>query len=275
VTRACTAVLSLLLVCLASSARADAPLRVAVVVNNVVNITTDEAARISAAIASALRQELSVVATGDAAIQAAAASAAPDLETCVVEPTCISAVRQATEVDALLFVSMARIGTITRLEARYVAPGLDRSVQVLDTEMQDLDAQWFRVRAASLVPDAKKRSPANPDPTLAPAPEPSAEHTGHWAITTPAVVAGTATLLTAGAATWLGISALACQSDPCSPSEADSANTKALVTDVLWGATLAGAAVTGYFLWRGTSAETDVAVVPTSDGARLVVGGRF
>jgi len=245
---------------------------VAVVVNNVVNLTTDDAARVTASIASALRQELAVVAVGDSAIQAAAASAATDLETCVVEPTCIEAVRRATEVDALLFVSMARIGTVTRLEARYVAPGLDRSVQVLDTELQDIDDQWFRVRASSLVPDAQKRAGAAPVGIVA---EQPASRQDRWAVTTPAIIAGSATLLTAGAATWLGISALNCQTDPCTSSEADSANTKALVTDILWGATVAGAAVTGYFLWRGRPVETDVAVVPTAGGAHLVVGGHF
>lgn len=283
-TRVCATVA--LCMVLPAVASAQGSIRVAVIANNAVNLTMDEATEVTLAISSALRQSLDATVVGDVATQAAATQAVASLEQCVIDPACVATLRGALEVDALLFVSLARVGPVTRVEVRYAAPKSNRTVQVLNLELNEAPSdQIFLKHARALVPDAQPRSTGElkvvtgPGGAFKPIPARATENEAPSRFTTPVMVVGGLTVATAIGATVLGISAISddCNDVACDEQGVDSVNNRALVTDVLWGATIVGAAVTGYLFWKAGKERpsSQVSVVPSAGGAHVVLGGRF
>jgi hypothetical protein len=268
-------------------------MRIAVVATNVVNYSAEDATRVTLAISAALRRVLDVTVHGDLVTQTTAAQAAIDMQRCTLDAECIGDMRRALKVDALLLVSLARIGDVSRVDIRYVSPQSSEAVQVFQDTMKTLTIDDFEHKARDLVPDARVRDkplpkePVEPlktrpdavkKPVVVSKPAPKKQARGSR-FTTPVLISGGVTVAALAGGITFGVLALGhseCEAEPgCAQSEADKADRQALISDVLLATAGVGAIVTAVLFTTAGDEQVRASVAPTRGGAAVVLGGRF
>jgi hypothetical protein len=277
---------ALFLATLASSAYADAPVKVAIIPGIAVNLDTARVDALSQDLAESLNAELEVQAIGGLEVrrQLPPEGIAPD---CVTTPACTADVARRTGATQLLFVVMVDSGASgsVQIDTTWVEPATGRTASrpAIDlTSPQEARAK-FSSAAHTLLPDApvrtKETAPTGGGLTVS-----HAAMTGgvprHFS-TTAKITAGVGTAglvvgVTFGLITRSKYNS--CDSNPvtCTDSKHSTIRNYALLADSGFVIAIAGA-VTTAVLWASSAEEPHLLVAPTSDGsgAALTALGRF
>ncbi len=244
-----------------SSALAEPPPRVGVVVGTAVNLSAEAQMDLSARVGAALRLRLVVDVTAGREVSRRLVGEPQGVQ-CYLDGACQRRVAELLQVQELLVLNAVRAGTRLQVEPTWIDVASGRTVVrdafQSDSVKDDL-SEVLAAIAPALLPQAKLRPEA-------PAPKAGRDSTTiyvHTATVGPALppvqswvafgVAGAA--LIAGGAVGLSASAdhadlesAGCAAMPCDPGRIDAVDDKALIADLLF--TAAGiAAVTGAVLW--------------------------
>jgi hypothetical protein len=267
------------LVAFAGPARADTPPRVGVVVQLAVNVDSDRADAIGAALADALDRELVVDAVGGAdASRALPTGGVPD--ECLGRADCIQDIARRLDAAQLLFLVLVQVGDDVQVDASWVDVAsetvLARPRVTLSSTDEAQTVSVFSAQAAKYLPDAKPRKTETIIVNGGGGNEakgiPSHMTTTSWIFAGGAVVA-------AGAGTILGLGVRStynrCHAGPgCSPDEIDGMSLRAHLADASF-AVAAGAAITSAILYlRSGSPAPEIAPAP-GGGAVVGIAGRW
>lgn len=281
--------------------------RVAVVVTLSVNADAEQSARLSAALAQALEQELVVDAISGTDVDQKLVAGVPD--DCIADAECVRTLARTLDVEQLLLLTIVRVGERFKVSVSWGDGSdgrtLSRVTIDIDVEQQD-PGPVFALYATRLLPDAKPRPEppttkpdAKPDTKPPPAQgnDPSASApvmppvglrtqgrhmtTGAW------IAAGaSATFLATGLgfglsarSVYAGLSNDGCEARACADADIDKLTQRAATADIFLGAALVSGVAAALLYWRsGGRISTGNTEIATFAGRRqfgVAIGGRF
>jgi hypothetical protein len=252
--------------------------RVAVVIGIAVNLEQAQADQLGGALAAALTKQLKVDTIGGAEVTRRLPAGGIE-EECPGKPACIADIGSRTQADQILFLSIVKVGTAHQIDATWteIATGKRASRPALQlADVADAD-KIFVENAARYLPDAEPRET-----------KPNIIYNNNNVTNEPErpikpvvlVVGGGGVLAMIGSGV-LGLSVKSkydgCKDAPCSPSEKDAIDKRALIADITLGVGIAAVA-TAAILYFTTPLEESApvpTVEPVAGGAVIGLEGRW
>lgn len=281
---------ALALALFSSTAQADEPRRIGIVVSVKVNVTDDEARALANSLGEVLRKERPVdIISGKETERRMPTEGLPD--ECVAKPKCRNDIGRRLDADELLMLVIVKMGNRVQIDATWanVASGKVTSRPQMVIEAGQNQAEIFKKNVPLLLPHIKKDSPKGPNIVIVPSGGTNTSSgrrftRGTWIATGVAAAAliGGGVFALSAQQKFSSLDDDGCREVACDQSDIDSMRSRALVADVLF-TVAAASTVTALVLYlRSGGAKTESKPKPPAvrvgvgkDSVGLSFGGSF